>query len=72
MNREVVFDCLLHLSHSLAWGLTELQRIAQEVGKTNILGSYVQVFNASKEKYIGGIILTKHSTPEGGWDFHKS
>lgn len=42
------------------------------VGKMNILGSYVQVFNASKQKYIGGIILTKHSTPESGWDFHKS
>lgn len=71
MSREISFDCLLHLSHSLAWGLIEFQGAAQETGKRNSLGSYVQVFYASKEKYIGGIILTKHRTSDTGWNFHK-
>lgn len=71
-SREISFDCLLHLSHSLARGLTEFQGAAQETGKRNSLGSYVQVFYASKEKYIGGIILTKHRTSDTGWNFHKS
>lgn len=70
-QREVFFDWLLHLSHSLAWGLIEFQGAAQEVGKRNSLGSYVQVFYASKDEYIGGIILTKHRTPDAGWDFCK-
>lgn len=71
MNREVFFDCLLHFSHSLARGLTEFQGAAQEVGKRNSLGCYVQVFYASKENYIGGIIPTMHRTLNAGWDFHK-
>ena len=56
MHREVFFDGLLHLSHSLAWGRFQFQGAAQEVGKRNVPGSYVEVFYASKEKYIGGII----------------
>lgn len=71
MHGQVFFDSLLHLSYSLAWGLVEFQGVAQEVGKRNTLGSYVQVFYASKENYIGGIILTKYRTPDAGWDFHK-
>lgn len=60
MNREVFFNSLLHLSHSLAWGWIEFQRAAQEVGKRNSLDSYVQVFYASEEKNIGGIITMKY------------
>lgn len=72
MNREVFFDSLLRLSHSLAWGWIEFQgAAAQEVGKRNSLDSYVQVFYASKEKHIGGIITMKYRIPDAGWDFYK-
>lgn len=70
MNREVSFDSLLHLLHSLAWGWIGFQGAAQEVGKRNSLDSYVQVFYASKEKNIGGIITMKYIIPDAGWYFY--